>query len=196
MVVKDVLPQHPWFRYLVGRRVLRREEKVLGVVGDLPHVPALLGRVDGDAILQQFMAGSPMVRGAVSEELVLRVCQKLREQVAALHARGVVHLDLRQYRNILVDERGTPSIIDFESAFLLGRTWWGRGLHRFLTRLDRAAILKLQARFGYETLTEEQRARFRRQEWLSNLWIFHRFGPLVRWLLGRRRQRDSSDDQD
>jgi serine/threonine protein kinase len=165
--------------------MLRREARVLQHVQGVPGVPAFLGWIDRDAIAEECMPGSPMVRrklDARTSRLVMRASRDLLRKVEQLHERRVVHLDLRQYRNILVDRSGAVSLVDFESALVLGRAPWGRLLFWLGRRLDRGACLKFKAKFGFALLTEEERRRYRRHELLSKLWVFHRFGPFFRWL--------------
>lgn len=183
-VVKDVRGMHPLVRLLYGRRVLRREERALQALAGVPGVPALLGRIDADAVALQYVAAEPMRRGLEPDRL-RRACARLRECVDRMHERGVVHLDLRQKRNVLVDAAGEVFLVDFQSAWLLtpGGLWM-----RLLAPLDRSAELKFRWRYAPDLLSEEERGRARRSERLGRLWIFNRFGPLLRFVFGRGRR--------
>lgn len=186
VVVKDVRPQHGLFRSLVGRRILRREARVLQALAGVAGVPRFLGWVDREAFAQELRPGVPM-RGILARErpeAFRTAALGLAPMVRALHERGVVHLDLRQRRNILVDDAGGVSLIDFESALVLGHRGWQGWLLGLLSRLDRAACLKFKARYAADLLTDDEQRRWRRQQRWARLWIFHRFGPLVRRLLG------------
>jgi hypothetical protein len=57
---------------------------------------------------------------------------------------------------------------------------------RRLAPLDRSAELKFRWRYAPELLSEEERGRAQRSERLGRLWIFNRFGPLLRFIFGRR----------
>jgi RIO-like serine/threonine protein kinase len=186
LLVKDVRPLHPVMRTIYGRPVLRREERALAALDGTPGVPRLLGRVDRDAIAMQYVEAEPLRRPLGAERL-RRACMELGPRVAALHSRGVVHLDLRQKRNILVDARGEVWLVDFGSAMVLAHEGWRGLLFRLLARVDRGAVLKFRARYVPDLLSDAERAQARRARLLGRFWIFHRFGPALRWLLGRRR---------
>jgi len=185
-VVKDVRPMHPWARHLYGRRVLRREERALAALAGVAGIPGLLGRIDRDALALEFVDAEPIRRDLDAGRLH-RACEQLAERIAAMHARGVVHLDLRQKRNVLVDARGDVTLVDFQSAWVLRPGSIGV---RLLAPFDRSAVLKYRWRYAPELLDEAERRRARRSERLGRFWIFNRFGPLLRFLL--RRSRDES----
>jgi len=184
VLVKDVAGMHPWIRAIYGRPVLRREIRALAALDGTPGVPRLLGQVERDALVMEFVVAETMSRRLPRERLV-RACAALGDRVAALHARGVVHLDLRQKRNVLVTAAGEVVLIDFQSAWVLGTRGWRGGLLRLLARLDRTAVLKYRERYVPETLSAEERRRARRSRWLARLWFFHRLGPLLRALFRR-----------
>ncbi len=186
LLVKDVRRLHPLARAIYGRPVLRREERALRALDGTPGVPRLLGRIDGDALALEYVEAEPL-RGALAPERLRRACAALGARVAALHERRVVHLDLRQKRNILVDAAGEVWLVDFQSALVLGARGWRGLLFRLLSPFDRSAVLKFRARYVPDLLSDAERAKARRARLLGRLWIFHRFGPLLRWLLGRGR---------
>ncbi len=189
-VVKDLLPMHPLARWTYARRVLRREERILRHLSGTPGVPEVIGRIDEDAIAIEFMDGEK-VRRKWHAPLIEQATLDLEAKVRELHARGVVHLDLRQHHNVLISAAGHVSLIDFESAVICR----GKGpIFRTLQRMDELAVLKFKAKFAPGLLSESQRRQARRAEILTQLWFFHRIGPLVRWLL-RTRPGDEDESQ-
>ena len=188
LLIKDVHAMHPWVRALYGRRVLRREERVLAALDGMAGVPRLYGRIDADALASEYLAAEPLQRRLAPARL-RRACLAFGERVAELHARGVVHLDLRQKRNVLVDAEGGVYLIDFQSAWVLGTRGVRGALLRLLARLDRSAVLKFKARYVPELLDERERRAAARLQFLTRLWVFHRIGSLLRVLLRRRRIR-------
>ncbi len=184
VLVKDVAGMHPWIRSGYGRVVLRRELRALAALAGVPGVPRLLGQVDADALVMEFIVADTMSRRLPRARL-LSACAALGERVAGLHARGVVHLDLRQKRNVLVTAAGDVVLVDFQSALVLGTRGWRGGLLRLLARLDRTAVLKYRERYASETLSAAELRRARRSRWLARLWFFHRLGPLLRALFRR-----------
>jgi predicted Ser/Thr protein kinase len=184
VLVKDVAGMHPVIRSLYGRPVLRREARALTALDGTKGVPRFLGSIDRDALAMEFVAAETMSR-RLERTRLLRACAALGERVTALHARGVVHLDLRQKRNVLVTADGDVVLIDFQSALVLGTAGWRGVVLRLLSRLDRTAVLKYRERYAPETLSELERRRARRNRWLARIWFFHRFGALLRTLLRR-----------
>jgi serine/threonine protein kinase len=64
-----------------------------------------------------------------------------------MHARGLVHLDLRHRSNVLAGEDGHPVLLDFASALHFDpTTWWGRCAVSLLGRIDLRALDKWRAR--------------------------------------------------
>ncbi len=188
LLIKDVRGMHSWVRSLYGRRVLRREERALAALAGMPGVPRLYGRIDADAIASEYFAADPLRRSFAPERMRV-ACLGLGERVAQLHSRGVVHLDLRQKRNILVDPDGVVFLIDFQSAWVLGPNGWRGWCLRRLAWLDRSAVLKFKARYAPDLLDARARRAAARFAWLTRLWVFHRMGAFLRLLLRRRRTR-------
>ncbi len=168
-VVKDLEDLPGWGRPLAAwllRRELRSLERAAGVEG----VPRVLGRLDRRAVCLERRPGRPLDREAFQER-PREHAEALRRAVAALHARGVFHLDLRQRQNLLVDEEGGLSLVDFGAAWapslplrlLLGPV---------LAWVDRQAVLKYLARYAPgEMRPEEARALLRGLRW-RRLWLF------------------------
>jgi serine/threonine protein kinase len=141
IVVKDFSARGPIVRriapWLVGREVRAYRQ-----LADHPSVPRLLGRVDGLAFAIEYRPGEilgPQLADRVSQSFI----PELREAVAGLHARGVVHLDLRHRSNALADVDGHPVLIDFASALCFRPGGWAaRWVLPIFAWLDRGAVKK------------------------------------------------------
>ncbi len=114
-IVKDYRPRGPAVRSLLGRWLLRREIRAYRALEGLPAVPRLLGVIDPLAILVEYRPGVRMSR-RLAPLLRPEFVGELEAAVRALHARGVVHLDLRHRSNVMVDADGHPVLVDFASA--------------------------------------------------------------------------------
>jgi hypothetical protein len=115
-----------------------------------------------------------------------RVFQRLERLFEDVHRRGVVHLDAHQRTNVLVDEAGEPYLMDFATAFCLGRGWLARTVVvPLLARADWRGFLKLKARYCPEALTHSERRRWRWVHALGWLWP----PTLVRRVRRQRRRR-------
>jgi len=142
MVVKDFAPRGALVRATLGRLVTAREAGAYRWLVGHPNVPRFLGWIDPLAIAVEYRPGRRMSRH-LAEDASPGFVAALREAVAELHRRGLVHLDLGHRSNVLVDERGEPILIDFASAI------WFRpgslGARVLLPRLaahDRRAVAK------------------------------------------------------
>jgi predicted Ser/Thr protein kinase len=144
-VVKDFAPRGALVRACLGPWLLGREIRAYRVLAGHPAVPRLLGRIDRLAFAVEYRPGRRL-----SRRLVGRVppgfVEALAGAVRAMHARGVVHLDLRHRSNVLLGEDGAPVLIDFASAlrFPPGVRW----LVPVFAWVDRRAVAKWRARLA------------------------------------------------
>lgn len=171
-VVKDFLPcPAPW-RWTYGRYLTGREAAAYARLEGVAGVPRFLGRIDAYALAVEWVPGRDLgkcPKGSLGPE----VFERLGATVAAMHARGVLHLDLRQRRNVLVDGGGTPRVIDFSSGFTVDPGgWWGRWLIRRLGGVDRSGVLKYKRRFLPDSLTPAEAEALRRLESWRRWWPF------------------------
>ncbi len=146
VVVKDFAARSRFARVLFGRWLLRREERAYLRLAGLAEVPRLLGRIDIDALILEYRPGTLLSR-SLAGRLPDGFMPELETAIAAMHARGIVHLDLRHRSNILAGEDGKPVLIDFASAlFFDPRGWVGRWLLQAFARIDLAAVEKWRVR--------------------------------------------------
>jgi hypothetical protein len=175
----------PWYLRAHARRCLDREWRALEALAGVAGVPQPLVRLPGIIVVSQ-LAGEPLAHRRLRREGREAFFSALALCIERIHARGVVHLDLRQRRNILCGEDGQPGVLDFEASFVLDplRAWgrfalfWGR-------KVDRLAILKHKARYAPRLLAAHERRlarRVRLSRWLWPSTLLHR----VRMLLRRR----------
>lgn len=176
VVVKDVSRTTPLFRYTLGRLFIRREERIYQRLDGMPFVPRYLGRLDKDAIILERIEATPIQRFR-GDEIDPAFFDQLQECVAALHERGVVHMDLRHRSNLLVGMDGKPKIIDFEAAVYVGTNFLARWLLvPLLAPVDRSAVTKYRMRYRQKVSLPEAR----RHRWFGlfrKLWLFRRIWP-------------------
>jgi hypothetical protein len=175
-VVKDYRPCGWLLREVFGPKLLGREEAIYRVLEGCPGVPRVVGRVDRQALAVEYIEGrnaGEYADGTLPPEFFTR----LREVVDAIHARGVVHCDLKNRQNVVVAEGYHPYIVDFSTAF---------------TRRGRFGLLR---RAAYQRfLLDDEKAVVKAKLQMGKLWdpaeaefAFHR-GPGERAV---RRIRDS-----
>lgn len=146
-VVKDFAPRPRWLR-LVGRVLAAWEVRAWRAVDGHPNVPRFLGRLDPLAFCLEYRPGTRLAGRNVGE-LPASFLGELEAAILALHARGVVHLDLSHRSNVLVDPAGSPILIDFGAAFAFqpgGAA--ARWLLPWLARIDLRALRKWQRKFN------------------------------------------------
>ena len=69
--------------------------------------------------------------------------------MCALHRRGVVHLDARNAKNVLVMPGGKPALIDFQSGLVLRRVQ-PRWFRKLLMLADLSSVYKHYFRYYYD----------------------------------------------
>jgi len=115
-VVKDYRNSSWVLRVLVGPWLIGREARIYSLLEGAPGVPRLVGRLDRWALVVEHIEGRSCAEyedGALPAEFF----DRLREVVEGMHARGVVHCDIKNRGNIVVGEGNQPYIVDFASAF-------------------------------------------------------------------------------
>ncbi len=148
IVVKDFAPRAAWVRASIGPWLLRREVRAYRALAGHFAVPALLGEIDALAFAVEYRPGrhiSRRLRGKVTPEFVGELTRAIEE----MHARGVVHFDLRHRSNVLAGEDGHPVLIDFASALCLKpQSLAARILLPLLVSTDRSALKKWKIRLA------------------------------------------------
>ncbi len=182
-VVKDCLSMHPLMRALFGRRVKNREIAIYSRLDDAAGVPGFVGVIDRNAFAIEYVEGQTLARH-LDRVLLDAALTNLSAAVDGLHARRVVHLDLKQKRNVLVRPDGSVAIIDFESALHLGERFPGRALFGFLRKRDQAGVIKFKSKYAPHLLDAEEVGLARKERWLGALWPFKRLGRLFRSFFG------------
>ncbi len=148
VVVKDYAPRRAWVRATLGRFITAREQRVYRRLAGLESVPRLLGKLDELAFILEYRPGRSLTR-SLAGSLPAGFVAELERSVAAMHERGVVHLDLRHRSNVLAGEDGHPVLIDFASAICFRPgSLAGRWIRPALVRLDQRALHKWRERLG------------------------------------------------
>jgi predicted Ser/Thr protein kinase len=178
--VKDYAAK-PWPVRWSGALQLRREASAYGRLEGVAGVPRYFGRIDRHAIVMEFVAGIRLPKFHRRHGGVPRVAERVRALVDSIHARGVIHGDLRSRDNILVTPAGHLFLIDFSSAHVFdAATWSGRVLFPRLRRAEQRALLKWKVALAPQELTEAELAAHRRFKRLRWFWPFNRKQDLPR----------------
>ncbi len=189
-ILKDVNDRPAVFRFTLGRCLIRREFRIYERLEGIEGVPDAYRRLDRDGFLIEYIDGTAVTRkelerGQDVDESYYRRCAELLE---VIHARGIVHLDLRNGKNFILGEDGRPHIVDFASALYFPRWVPGRRrIVRLLGAFDRAGLLKAKQKLTPELLAEGEREWLARFERTRGILFPH--VPILKMLRQRRRRR-------
>jgi RIO-like serine/threonine protein kinase len=170
-VLKDYRRKNAVTRGLLAPALVKREFAVLRHLEGIPGIPRAYAIVEKRALLLEYVEGKTLGKfkaGQLPDHVFERLCQTVR----AMHARGVVHLDLRQKKNILV-AGDRPWLVDFANA-MKGR------LTARLRAVDESALLKFKQRNWPHLLTDADREALKSHKFLRRFWIFSPRGKRVR----------------
>jgi hypothetical protein len=132
MVVKDFAPR-AWWRRLIGRLEIGRECRAYGYLGPMPFFPAFFGRVDGCALAVEKIQGIALAHSPDRATRRDDYLAQIRAAFASLSELGFLHLDARNYRNLLLRPDGRVVFIDLAGSFWISP---GKLGHRLLRRLS------------------------------------------------------------
>ena len=172
-------------RNTLGRFLVWRECWILRRLSSTGIVPCGVRRVSPFVLREDFCAGitlraarkTPPPRDDGDPDprhLVPRsFLEALEDGIKAVHAAGFVHLDLHNYRNVLVGPGWKPVLLDWQSA--LPTSWMPSSLRRALERVDLAGVCKFWHKLRPGELDESrvkflERSRFlRRHFWIPRI---------------------------
>lgn len=171
--MKDYARRGPWVRTL-GRLQIRREAEAYRWLAGVPGVPAFVGRIDSWALAIEWIDGERLAFAALAPADGAGHVRQLRTILDAIHARGVVHNDLRGRENVLLRRDGELAVIDFAGAMRLRPGGLAHRLFfRVLALTDEAAFLKWKGMIAPGTYTREDELFLRRFERWRVLWPFN-----------------------
>jgi RIO-like serine/threonine protein kinase len=170
-VLKDYRAKNAVTRGVLGPALVRREYAILRHLEGVPGIPRAYAIVEKRALLVEYVEGRTINKFKPGE-LPDAVFERLCETVRAMHRRGVVHLDLRQKKNIVVADH-RPYLVDFANA-LKGRA------AAALRAVDESALLKFKQRNFPHLLTDRDREFLATHKFLRQFWIFSPRGKSVR----------------
>ena len=83
----------------------------------IPQVLAASERPGGSYVLEEFIEGSPLVPGKLSQHQILHTLHQLCRALTDLHALGIIHRDIKP-DNLIFTETEKVYLIDFDAARL------------------------------------------------------------------------------
>ncbi len=174
LAVKDYASKW-WPIRLLGAWQLAREARAYARLEGVAGVPRFYGRLDRLAIVLEYVGGVRLPKFHRRHGGVPHVARRVKELLDAVHARGIIHGDLRSRDNILVTAGGDLFLIDFSSATVFNpESWTGRALFPRLRRAEERALLKWKVALAPHEVTPEELASHRAFKKLRRLWPFNR----------------------
>ena len=187
-ILKDVYDRHPLFRFTLGRRLISREYRKYKALDGLEGVPHVYRRLDRDAFLIEYIDAVPLSLKHIGPHRALtpELFEAYGRLIDALHARRIVHLDLRNKKNFMLGPNDEAYIVDFASAvrvpdWLPFRGWF----MSVLGSSDQTGLLKVKRRLAPELLTDAESEALSRFETRRSIFLPHEW---VRGLIRRARR--------
>ncbi len=163
-ILKDYTQSSKGFSFLVAPFLVYREVKALKKLGDLEGVPQLFKKVSSRAFLMEYIP-SQRIR-LVKEQIDWpEFVAKTENLVGKLHQRGVIHGDLRNATNIMVDENRNPVFVDFVSAVHRGHNFnlFGLILFKLCIVIDHGALFKLKSKYAPDLIAQSEQDHYQNQ---------------------------------
>jgi RIO-like serine/threonine protein kinase len=157
-----------WGVWMVARE-LRAFERLRGIKG----IPRDACRIDRYALAYRFEEGR-VFSAVPREETDGAFFLDLERTVREMHARNLVHLDLRYRRNIIVTPDGHPCILDFQSHIQMDRT--PDVVRNWLVQTDLSGVYKHWCKRSPETMGRERLSLLWRHNRHRRLWRLKGYG--------------------
>lgn len=134
----------------------KREYQALLKLAGIPGIPKDPFLLDKYAVCYRFIPGETL-RDVPAESLRDDFFYHFELLVKTMHDRNLAHLDVRNRRNIIVDEDGEPALIDFQSSMNLERV--PKFLRKLFKDIDLSGVYKNWSHKKPETLDRARKAR-------------------------------------
>jgi serine/threonine protein kinase len=161
-VVKDYRENKFFYRNIIGRFLVWREEKAYRRLERMAGVPILYRMMDGLVLVLEEIPGKNLEEVKDTDKVPQVFFEKLSLMVEGFHRRGLCHCDLKRAANILIGPGGNPYVLDW-SAAILEREFRFFPLtlvyRRFLLD-DYNAVTKFQLRHCPEAVGSESKKRY------------------------------------
>ena len=179
-VVEKTYRRRPCLVRAAGSVLVCWEGFIYSKLKGLPGIPGVVQSPDVYTLTTTFMGGHNLkTKNRIPGETYFTHLERLIE---AVHARGVIHLDMRNRRNYGMDEEGMPYLVDFATSIYTpfkGPVW------RLLCKIDWMGYLKVKAKLNPDLLSARENRRHALGTALSRLWLPSKVIPSTRRLFRR-----------
>jgi len=168
VAVKDYRLKGFLFKILFGRWLIRREFEIYKKLQGIKGIPQVYKLLDKDAFILEYIEGtdcSKLEKGSLPEVFF----SQLKDLIDEIHARGVVHCDLKKRANIIVTNGYQPYLVDFATSFTKGsrfnfiQNWFYKQFYQD----DLNSIAKLKKKISPHLLTPEEEDNLSRRLFLE-----------------------------
>ncbi len=162
---------------LIGKILIAWESYIYSRLHDVPGIPQLISRPDSYTLRITYIEGENL--RDTQRRPDAHYFTSLKGIICQIHDKGVVHLDLRNRRNYLIDAHGMPYIVDFGSCVYIP---WPSFLKNMFAKIDWIGFLKIKYKLAPELITEQEQYLFAIGNRLSRLWVIAKVPKLLRKL--------------
>ncbi len=158
---------------LYGKRMAKREYRNYLMVNNLfDFFPKTYGMPDKYSVAIEYIEGKTFGDVERKEEFCFAV-EKLKKCVKLLHSNNIYHLDLRKRGNIIISGQKVY-LIDLVSMVELKRFSLLNLVKPILRLADSSSVLKWKQFICPSKLTEEEKRKIKKFQWLRILWFLNK----------------------
>ncbi len=165
-------------RVTFGRIMARIEHNVIKRLSSLNGIASEVHLITPYTVAFSYVDGKPLK--ALKKEgikLEKEFFLKLEKLVDDMHSRGIVHLDLRNFGNIICSKDGNPYIIDFQSSISSKKL--PDRIKKILEDSDMSGVYKAWNKLGAVPLPREKKLFLEEFNQLRKVWVFRGY-PITR----------------
>jgi len=168
---------------IMGLFLIAWECFIYSRLAGLPGIPDPMPCPDRLTLVTRFMGGTNLkeTRHAPGAPYF----ESLRQLIAAMHQRGVIHLDLRNRRNYGIDEQGRPYLVDFATCLYLP---WSVPPRKVFEAIDWMGFAKVKHKLQPRLLDEQEERMLSLGARLSTWWLPTRTLRLIRNIVKKSRR--------
>ncbi|MCF8027356.1 MAG: hypothetical protein K9K81_03250 [Desulfobacteraceae bacterium] len=168
-VVKDFSGCPPLVSGTWGRWMIMREYRALVRLQGIDGIPEKPFLRDGQTLGYQYVNGTTL-RHVRTEAIPSNFFPDLEHLVRRMHQRKMVHLDIRNRRNIMLRSDGKPALLDFQSS--LDVRHMPPALGRMLKQIDLSGVYKIWYKLRPDLMDASRLARLQAIERRRFIWVF------------------------
>jgi hypothetical protein len=166
---------------IMGLFLIAWERFIYSRLAGLQGIPDLLPSPDRLTLVTRFMGGTNLkeARHAPGAPYF----DSLRQLIASMHQRGVIHLDLRNRRNYGIDEQGRPYLVDFATCLYVP---WRLPPRKVFEAIDWMGFAKVKHKIQPRLLDQQEERMLSLGTRLSSWWLPTRMLRFIRNMVKNR----------